>query len=55
MSRTFLHGAFIQENVPLADALLAVEMETSRSLLFSLDRLLMKTHIIHNHLKLVMS
>ncbi len=41
---TFLHDVFIQENVPLADALLPTEMETSRSLLFPLNGLLMETH-----------
>lgn len=49
-SSTFFHNVFIQKNVPLTDALLAAEMETSGSLLFPLDGLLTKTRSLNTSL-----
>lgn len=37
---TFLHGVFVQKDVPLTGARLPVEMETPRPLLLALDGLL---------------
>lgn len=42
---TFLHHVLIQQNGALTAALLRTEMETSRSLLFPLDGLLINTNV----------
>lgn len=42
---TFLHHVLIQQNCALTAALLRTEMETSRSLLFPLNGLLMNTNV----------